>query len=123
MSSADNLFFLFFIPFPLLLTYTYRVLRDWVNSVQIGQRVVVSLGKKKMYCGIIYELHNRVPKVASVKYIISILDQEAIVSSLMLKFWKWIADYYMCYMGEVMMCRSEERRVGKECRSRWSPYH
>src|SRR2546426_4932174 len=24
-------------------------------------------------------------------------------------------------LGEVM--RSEERRVGKECRSRWSPYH
>src|SRR5258708_12712908 len=22
-----------------------------------------------------------------------------------------------------MSCRSEERRVGKECRSRWSPYH
>src|ERR1051325_1542730 len=24
---------------------------------------------------------------------------------------------------EVMKARSEERRVGKECRSRWSPYH
>ena len=23
----------------------------------------------------------------------------------------------------VVVCRSEERRVGKECRSRWSPYH
>ena len=23
----------------------------------------------------------------------------------------------------LMLCRSEERRVGKECRSRWSPYH
>ena len=23
----------------------------------------------------------------------------------------------------VLLCRSEERRVGKECRSRWSPYH
>ena len=23
----------------------------------------------------------------------------------------------------VMTNRSEERRVGKECRSRWSPYH
>ena len=23
----------------------------------------------------------------------------------------------------VHLCRSEERRVGKECRSRWSPYH
>ena len=24
---------------------------------------------------------------------------------------------------EIKRCRSEERRVGKECRSRWSPYH
>ena len=24
---------------------------------------------------------------------------------------------------EVKLVRSEERRVGKECRSRWSPYH
>src|SRR5256886_10479786 len=26
-------------------------------------------------------------------------------------------------MPEVVFIRSEERRVGKECRSRWSPYH
>ena len=25
--------------------------------------------------------------------------------------------------GELKAMRSEERRVGKECRSRWSPYH
>src|SRR5258705_4734571 len=25
--------------------------------------------------------------------------------------------------GERLLVRSEERRVGKECRSRWSPYH
>ena len=25
--------------------------------------------------------------------------------------------------GETAALRSEERRVGKECRSRWSPYH
>ena len=25
--------------------------------------------------------------------------------------------------GEAEAVRSEERRVGKECRSRWSPYH
>src|SRR5256885_7026441 len=24
---------------------------------------------------------------------------------------------------QTVVCRSEERRVGKECRSRWSPYH
>ena len=26
-------------------------------------------------------------------------------------------------MTEIYCNRSEERRVGKECRSRWSPYH
>ena len=26
-------------------------------------------------------------------------------------------------LGEAALTRSEERRVGKECRSRWSPYH
>ena len=26
-------------------------------------------------------------------------------------------------MDETLVLRSEERRVGKECRSRWSPYH
>ena len=25
--------------------------------------------------------------------------------------------------GRLCTSRSEERRVGKECRSRWSPYH
>ena len=26
-------------------------------------------------------------------------------------------------LGQLFFGRSEERRVGKECRSRWSPYH
>src|SRR2546427_6022100 len=26
-------------------------------------------------------------------------------------------------LGQPALTRSEERRVGKECRSRWSPYH
>ena len=30
---------------------------------------------------------------------------------------------YREYYGEYSDYRSEERRVGKECRSRWSPYH
>ena len=36
---------------------------------------------------------------------------------------------YGCQYGGCITCaaklieRSEERRVGKECRSRWSPYH
>ena len=35
-----------------------------------------------------------------------------------------LVDYIEDYEpGEFAVGRSEERRVGKECRSRWSPYH
>ena len=30
---------------------------------------------------------------------------------------------FMNWQGPILTDRSEERRVGKECRSRWSPYH
>ena len=32
-------------------------------------------------------------------------------------------DMYWITQGKGTVLRSEERRVGKECRSRWSPYH
>ena len=31
--------------------------------------------------------------------------------------------FYAFLLIFIGLCRSEERRVGKECRSRWSPYH
>ena len=31
--------------------------------------------------------------------------------------------FRIAYLGKLSDPRSEERRVGKECRSRWSPYH
>ena len=31
--------------------------------------------------------------------------------------------FVYCHSGARSGSRSEERRVGKECRSRWSPYH
>ena len=34
-----------------------------------------------------------------------------------------ISGYWGLDMTQVESWRSEERRVGKECRSRWSPYH
>src|SRR3712207_8398395 len=45
---------------------------------------------------------------------------------------EWIIDYLnlgrvhllgWCTGGAISLFRSEERSVGKECRSRWSPYH
>ena len=34
-----------------------------------------------------------------------------------------VGDYYIPDLKLPEEPRSEERRVGKECRSRWSPYH
>ena len=40
---------------------------------------------------------------------------------------KWYAAFHYCKAIDTesleLALRSEERRVGKECRSRWSPYH
>ena len=32
-------------------------------------------------------------------------------------------DTHAEHLSKIIQVRSEERRVGKECRSRWSPYH
>ena len=38
-------------------------------------------------------------------------------------FWKAKLVSIALTIGTIILLRSEERRVGKECRSRWSPYH
>ena len=35
----------------------------------------------------------------------------------------WVAKSATVFDSAYLHGRSEERRVGKECRSRWSPYH
>ena len=41
-----------------------------------------------------------------------------VLGSLMESYATWLHDQQYTWRS-----RSEERRVGKECRSRWSPYH
>ena len=39
-------------------------------------------------------------------------------------FFHWRRIALLCFFAiSLLYPRSEERRVGKECRSRWSPYH
>ena len=37
--------------------------------------------------------------------------------------YRWREDFHESRRIQERCLRSEERRVGKECRSRWSPYH
>ena len=50
-------------------------------------------------------------------------DQEAILKSRKKKDYRNSSLDYRLRKQRTIRERSEERRVGKECRSRWSPYH
>ena len=51
-----------------------------------------------------------------------IVEEETTLSRLLADF-SAIEGYKLLVHGGGRSARSEERRVGKECRSRWSPYH
>ena len=73
--------------------------------VNIGQRVLVNVGKNKQYSAIVYRVHNEKPSYLT-KQVLEVLDDEPIVNSKQLELWSWISRYYMTTMGEVMMASS-----------------
>jgi primosomal protein N' (replication factor Y) len=90
------------LPLPVPKSYTYRVPHEWNDALEIGQRVVVQFGPRKIYAGIILDFSDVPPEKYQASYLLEILDEEPIVSPLQLKFWQWISNYYMCHPGEVM---------------------
>lgn len=90
------------LPLPLAKLYTYRVPLEMVDEVAAGKRVVVQFGKKKLYAAIIHDIQFHPPKEYEAKYILSVLDEDVLVSPTLLKFWNWMANYYMCSIGDVM---------------------
>lgn len=81
--------------------YTYQIPVSLAAKVCPGIRVTVLLGQRKIYTGIIRRLHNQPPDGVQLNEIISLLDEQPLVSLKQLEFWEWIADYYLCTPGEV----------------------
>ena len=79
-----------------LLPIAYR------QSPITGRRVLVPLGKKSVI-GIIYRRHEGelAPNI-KVRDIIQVIDEQPIVTEKQLQLWDWLAQYYMCTLGEVM---------------------
>ena len=82
--------------------YTYRVPLEYNDGIMVGQRVVVQFGGSKVYSAVVRKVHQQAPEYANVKYILGILDPQPVVTELQLEFWEWIAQYYMCCVGDVM---------------------
>jgi len=90
------------LPLTLERTYTFGVPLELQESIKPGCRVEVQFGQRKIYSGIVKKLHSHKPEQYVVKPIRTLLDEEPIVTETQIKFWEWLASYYMCTEGEVM---------------------
>lgn len=82
-------------------TVTYSVPDELVPKIQIGSRVEVMLGYRK-YKGFVEEI-TQTPKydIRKIRDILSI-DSEITATPEDIRFWRTIADYYMCSSGEAL---------------------
>jgi primosomal protein N' (replication factor Y) len=89
------------VPVPIDQNYTYECVAEDFSTIEIGSRVIVQFGKTKYYTGIVVNKHHVVPDLHKPKMIEQILDEKPIVNGIQLKFWSWIANYYLSTLGEV----------------------
>ena len=89
------------LPIPIQRTFTYSITEDEADFLKKGMRVAVSFGKSKMYTGLVLNIHTNAPTLYEAKEIHQILDEIPLVNEKQLQHWQWIANYYMCSLGDV----------------------
>jgi primosomal protein N' (replication factor Y) (superfamily II helicase) len=90
------------LPVPIPKFFTYRVPQPLTEKVRPGQRVIVPFGQKKILTGIIASVHDQPPKEYEAKYILELLDEAEVIYEQQFKLYQWMADYYLCTLGEVL---------------------
>jgi primosomal protein N' (replication factor Y) len=89
------------LPLPLPHTFTYSLPVHTAEHIQPGCRVVVPFGRKKYYTAIVRSVHENEPAGYEVKEIATILDPSPVLLPKQFDFWEWLADYYLCSLGDV----------------------
>lgn len=89
------------LPLNLKGSFTYKVPEELMSEIQPGMRVLVPFGGKKIYTGIVFELHDNAPENFVAKEIISMLDDQPILPQEQIDFWNWLSEYYLCSLGEI----------------------
>lgn len=82
-------------------SFTFSAEGELAEQLREGQAVVVQLGARKIYTGIVWAISSERPAFRT-KPIQRILYREPLLSAEQRRLWEWIADYYMCTVGEVM---------------------
>ena len=89
------------LPLSLAKTFTYRVSEAEFHFIKKGMRVAVPFGKSKIYTALVIDLHQNEPSLYDAKEIHQILDEKPIATEIQIKHWLWVANYYMCGIGDV----------------------
>ena len=101
--DTDNTFFAeLLLPVPIPKLFTYRVPRNQQEKILVGQRAIFQFGDRKILTGLIVTIHQQPPQEYEAKYLLELLDDFPVVTDQQLKLFHWVADYYMCSLGEVM---------------------
>ncbi|MDI6832995.1 MAG: primosomal protein N' [Bacteroidales bacterium] len=99
------------LPLPLDKTFLYRVPSDLQSEIQWGIRVIVPFGAKKLYAGVVIDilddekvdnLDEFTNDIDEIKYILEILDDKPIINKQQWELYKWVAEYYLANIGDVL---------------------
>ncbi|MCK5420546.1 MAG: primosomal protein N', partial [Deltaproteobacteria bacterium] len=85
---------------PLTKLFHYRVPEHLKSSVEVGKRVLVPLGKRKV-TGYVVGVAQK-PEVSEIKDVLDVLDDQPLFTLKLLSFYKWVSDYYFSPLGWVV---------------------
>jgi primosomal protein N' (replication factor Y) len=88
---------------PVFKTFHYRIPEKMRDSLQIGMRVFVPFKGRKV-TGFSIDLLEQPPKGVEekIREVENLLDEAPLIDSQMLRFYRWISDYYLYPLGEVI---------------------
>ena len=89
------------VPLAIANLFTYSIPAELEDKVKMGCRVVVPFGTRRYHTAIVVKIHYSAPEEYETKDISEVLDESSVILPTQLKFWQWIADYYLCTLGDV----------------------
>ena len=81
---------------------TFSVPEHLAGELSEGSCVIVQLGARKYYTGVVRRIHGDRPAAAKVKPVERTVGDRPAATSVQLRLWDWLASYYMCPLGLVM---------------------
>lgn len=85
---------------PVYNTFTYNVPESLAPFVAVGKRVLVPFGQRRVTGYILGPQENISPN--KLKLILDVLDERPLFPASMIPFFKWVADYYLHPIGDVI---------------------